>query len=181
MRRSLSPEEQHSAAQGVHEQLQSFAPYEEAECVMAYIACRGELSLAPVIKDVLASGRTLVLPRCEAPGVMTARRITSLSQLAPGSHGLMEPDAACGIVPKDRIDLILVPGTAFDRDGNRLGQGGGYYDRFLSETNAYFAGVCHAQALLALVPAGAHDIRMDAVITPEAIFRPDDHRRNRHG
>lgn len=181
LRRALSPQEQRKASLDVCERLRGFAPYAGAECIMAYIACRGELSLEPVIAEILLSGRTLVLPRCEAPGVMTARRIDDLSQLAPGSYGLMEPDAACEIMPPEAIDLILVPGTAFGRDGSRIGQGGGYYDRFLPKTHAFFVGVCHGQALLECVPSGAHDVRMDAVMTPEEILRFDEHRRSGHG
>jgi len=181
MRQGFPPEKQRLASQAVHERLKESAPYREARCVMAYIACRGELSLETAIKEILESGRTLVLPRCEQPGVMTARRITDLSQLVPGILGLMEPDAACEVVPPQEMDLILVPGTAFDREGNRLGQGGGYYDRFLAKTAALCVGICHEQALLESVPCEAHDKRMDAVITPDTAIWPDRHRRNGYG
>ena len=73
-------------------------------------------------------------------------------------------------MPPEDVDLILVPGVAFDRDFYRLGQGGGYYDRLLSGTNAVKAGVCHDAALIGRVPREAHDIRMDAVITPGALI-----------
>ena len=170
MRSGLSPEAQRQAGRAVFERILSFAPYQEAESVMAYIACRGELSLEPVIEHALQSGKTLLLPRCEAPGVMTARRVCRLSQLVPGSYGLMEPDKTCDIVPPDGIDLILVPGTAFDRKGHRLGQGGGYYDGFLQETGAVCAGICHDAALTDSVPQEAHDMLMDAVITPGTLI-----------
>ena len=65
-----------------------------------------------------------------------------------------------------RIDLILVPGTAFDVRGHRIGQGGGYYDRYLNRTRAVRVGVCHDFALLSAVPSEAHDVRMDIVVTP---------------
>lgn len=181
MRQSLAPEQQNRASQGIFELLKDFVPYRNARCIMAYVACRGEMSLAPVIGDILASGRVLALPRCEAPGVMTARRVKALSELKAGAFGLMEPDEACEILAPQEIDLILLPGTAFDRKGNRLGQGGGYYDRFLPKTKALRIGVCHKQALLECVPGDAHDMRMDAVITPEKIICVSDHRRNGHG
>lgn len=170
LRRGLPQAEQKSAARAVFEQLLAYAPYQRARSVMAYMACRGELSLAPVIDDVLARGKTLLLPRCEAPGMMTARRMQSLAQLAPGAYGLIEPGEDCEIVPAEDIDLILVPGTAFDPTGRRLGQGGGYYDRYLAKTRALRVGVCHGFALLERVPAQAHDARMDAVLTPDGII-----------
>ena len=173
MRKALPEEAQRRAGEAVCRRILAFAPYQKAACVMAYIACRGELDLAPAIKAILSSGKTLALPRCEAPGVMTARRITSLSQLVPGTFGLMEPAESAEIVPPEEIGLILVPGTAFDRACNRLGQGGGYYDQFLKQTNAVRVGICHDMALLDQVPREEHDIPMDAVITPETMLRHD--------
>lgn len=170
-RRQLSEAQQQAAAQAVLAYLRDFSPYREAACVMAYAACRGELSLEPVLLDVLASGRTLALPRCEAPGVMTARRVRALSCLRTGAYGLPEPGEDCETVPPGTIDLILVPGTAFDRAGGRLGQGGGYYDRFLPRTRALRAGICHGFALTDGVPCGPDDQRMDAVITPGGLTR----------
>lgn len=168
-RRALLPPEQQRAAQAILARLRADEAYQSARSVMAYMACRGELSLDPVIADVLLQGKTLLLPRCEAPGVMTARRVERLSQLKAGAYGLQEPDEDCEIASE--IDLILVPGTAFDAAGNRIGQGGGYYDRFLAGTRAVRIGVCHGFALLERVPAGAHDVRMDKVMTPERTIR----------
>jgi len=171
LRRALEDEAQSAAQKGVFAQLAAFEPYHRARVVMTYVACRGELSLAPVIEDVLESGRVLLLPRCEAPGVMTARRIRSMDDMAPGVYGLLEPRDSCEIVRPQEIDLILAPGVAFDRDGHRLGQGGGYYDRFMQETSAVRAGVCHGFALLESVPCEAHDCSVDYIITPGGIIR----------
>ena len=74
--------------------------------------------------------------------------------------------ADCPRVEPAEIDLILVPGTAFDVRGHRIGQGGGYYDRYLNRTRAVRVGVCHDFALLSAVPSEAHDARMDIVVTP---------------
>ena len=180
-RRALSQEEQRRASLAVLERVRAFAPYREARSVMAYMACRGELDLSPVLLDALAQGKTLLLPRCEAPGIMTARRVTDLSQLAAGAYGLMEPEQCCAVFPPEEINLIFVPGTAFDALGGRLGQGGGYYDRFLARTKALRAGVCHDFALIARVPAQAHDMRMDCIFTPGGMRctggQPNEHRR----
>ena len=174
-RRALSQEEQRRASLAVLERVRAFAPYREARSVMAYMACRGELDLSPVLLDALAQGKTLLLPRCEAPGIMTARRVTELLQLAAGAYGLMEPAQCCAVFPPEEINLIFVPGTAFDRSGGRLGQGGGYYDRFLARTRALTVGVCHDFALIARVPAEAHDARMDYILTPGALLACREH------
>ena len=101
---------------------------------------------------------------------MTARRIGSLSELEPGAYGLPEPGKGCAVIAPEEIDLVLVPGTAFDAQGRRLGQGGGYYDRFLSGTRALRVGVCHGFALVDHVPAQAHDLNMDYILTPDAVI-----------
>ena len=170
-RRALSQEEQRRASLAVLERVRAFAPYREARSVMAYMACRGELDLSPVLLDALAQGKTLLLPRCEAPGIMTARRVTDLSQLAAGAYGLMEPAQCCAVFPPEEINLIFVPGTAFDALGGRLGQGGGYYDRFLPLSRALRVGVCPDFALLDAVPVHAHNARMDGIVTPERTIR----------
>ena len=167
-RRALSKEEQERATQAVYARIRALAPYRAAHSIMAYMACRGELSLAPVLEDIWARGKALLLPRCEASDIMTARQVDSPSQLAPGAYGVMEPSEACEVVSPQEIDLILVPGVAFDRRGGRLGQGGGYYDRFLAETPALRVGICHDFALLERVPTQAHDRFMDCIITPGA-------------
>ena len=180
-RRALSQEEQRRASLAVYAHVCAFAPYGKARSVMAYMACRGEIDLALVIADALARGKTLLLPRCEAPGIMTARRVTDLSQLAAGAYGLMEPAKSCAVFPPEEIDLVFVPGTAFDAAGGRLGQGGGYYDRFLARSGALRAGVCHDFALTACVPVQAHDVRMDCILTPGGLYgtggQPNDPRR----
>lgn len=166
LRRALGEKQQQEASQAVWKQLEDWEVYRNARVVMAYAAARGELSVEPVIRDILASGRTLCLPRCESPGIMTARRVASLDQLVTGAYGLQEPDDSCEVMDRGAIDLILVPGTAFDARGGRLGQGGGYYDRFLPGCRAALAGVCHAFAVVSSVPCAEHDAVMDWIITP---------------
>ena len=167
LRRALSEAEQDAAAQAVLGCLKALDVYTQARCVMAYAAARGELSLTPVLQELLDRGCVLALPRCEAPGVMTARRVESLDQLITGAYGLAEPSPACDILDPASLDLILVPGTAFDRAGGRVGQGGGYYDRFLPRARALRVGICHSFALQSSVPMSAHDQRMDMIITPQ--------------
>lgn len=175
-RRTLTEAEQLCAAQAVFAHLLAFEPYRRAKSMMAYVACRGELSLAPVMAHALESAKALYLPRCEVPGVMTARRIAGMDDLACGMYGLMEPKAECAAADPMEIDLILVPGAAFGRDGGRIGQGGGYYDRFLEKTDALRVGICHDFALLERVPGEAHDMKMDFVITPDGIMSTHDRR-----
>lgn len=169
LRRDYPPERQREDAERVFARIRALEAYQSAQTVMAYMAARGELSVQMVIDDVLARGRHLALPRCEGAGVMTARWVMRMDDLAPGAYGLLEPKEDCGQIPPQEIDFVLVPGVAFDRAGHRVGQGGGYYDRFLPKTRAVRAGVCHDFALLERVQTSKHDQRMDALATPSEL------------
>ena len=131
---------------------------------MAYAALPGEPDLSPVLREILSSGRRLALPRCEGEEIVP-RLVSGLWQLSPGTYGIPEPGGDCPLVRPEEIGLLLVPGLSFDRDGFRLGQGGGYYDRFLTQTRGFRLGVCHEWELLPAVPREAHDERVNAVLT----------------
>ncbi len=142
--------------------------FRQAKTIMAYAAISTEVDLSPVLKATLADGKTLILPRCEAGGIMTARRIDDFSQLTTGTYGIPEPNPDAPMVPAAEIDLILVPGMAFDALGRRLGRGKGYYDRFLVDFHGKTMGICGQ--LMAEVPVEQHDITMDAVAVDRGII-----------
>ncbi len=87
----------------------------------------------------------------------------------PGGFGLLEPARADRASLPDEVDVVLVPGLAFDRTGGRLGQGRGYYDRALAEVSAMRMGICLAPGLIEHVPMQPHDLRMHQVVTPDAV------------
>ena len=154
---------------GICETLLSCDLLQNAGRIMAYYPLPGEVNILPVLSHILSAGKTLLLPRCEDRVQMTARRISALSQLVPGAYHIPEPSPDAPIFPSEQLDLILVPGTAFDQWGHRLGKGMGYYDRFLSGLGAFTIGVCGA--LLPQIPTDPHDFSMDAVATAaEMIF-----------
>lgn len=140
--------------------------FRRADAVLGYAAARGEPSVDGVLTAALSLGKAVALPRCEAGGGLTARRVFALSALSPGAYGLLEPAEDAEIVPPEALSLILVPGVAFGRGGERIGQGGGYYDRFLPQSRAFRLGVCHGFALLGTLAQSPRDARMDAVVTP---------------
>ena len=110
--------------------------------------------------------------RLSPKDVMAAYRALDYDVLAITDHRAVTRPAADEIP----AGLMLIPGTAFDRAGGRIGQGGGYYDRYILKTRAFRVGVCHGFALMDSVPTEKHDARMDAVVTPEEtlIFRQEE-------
>ncbi len=95
------------------------------------------------------------------------RRVRAFPKdLHRGPYGIMEPKVSCPARPAARMDLIIVPGVAFDKKGGRLGRGGGYYDRLLRKAGKIpKIGLCFREQLVEKIPMKAHDAKMDCVIT----------------
>lgn len=136
-----------------------------ASTVMMYYPLGDEVDVTSVIEQLAESGKTVVLPQVTGEAEMVLRRYKGEDDLREGAFGIMEP---CGELFTDyeAIDVAIIPGMAFDRHGNRLGRGKGYYDRFLPllPTRVYKIGVCFPFQLLDLIPMEEHDISMDTVI-----------------
>ena len=149
------------------QRLMALSVYQKASCVLSYVSFGTEADTLRILERVLADGKALYVPKC-VPNTnrMVFYRISVLRDLSPGAYGILEPGEDCPRVEPVEIDLIFVPGTAFDVRGHRIGQGGGYYDRYMNRTRAVRVGVCHDFALLSAVPSEAHDARMDIVVTP---------------
>lgn len=171
-RKALSPAVATAASAAMAEHLQQLEPYQRARLLHTYVASKdNEVDTAGLIRQRLARGQEVAVPVVQ-PGTRILRHalIQHLDQLRPGRWGLLEPaaDHPCWLEDLARIDLVVVPGLAFDRRGNRLGLGGGYYDRFLARVNAPKAGLIYSELLLDALPAETHDIPMDLVVTEAA-------------
>lgn len=142
----------------------------EARTVMGFSAVFPEPEITPVLEAALRMGKSLVLPRCEGAGSMTARRAMSLSELKPGAFGILEPPETLPVIAPEELDLIITPGMAFSPAGGRLGRGKGYYDRFLPKTRGRVMGVCFESAVFGQIPMEVHDRFMDAVMTDRRVI-----------
>lgn len=148
--------------------------------VFVYVHFRSEVETLPLLEHFLAAGKTVSVPlTLRKEGRLLAVRITDpASQLRPGCFGILEPVNAQAAADPAAIDLALIPGSVFDRRGGRLGYGGGFYDRFLSQDapQALRAALAYAMQLVEQVPLEAHDQLMDILVTEEQLY---DCRRNR--
>ncbi len=126
---------------------------------------KGEISTRPILLDIIDSGKKLVMPRVgEDPGMLEHYPVTDITTLRTNAWGIHEPMNGVQVSPQD-LDLVLVPGLAVDREGNRIGYGKGYYDRFLARTSAIKLILVPDAFLLDRISALPHDIPMDAAAT----------------
>lgn len=134
----------------------------------SYLAVRDELDLDELHQRWWARGRVLWLPRVSGPGALTWHPLTDPAHTLIGSYGIREPDPArvpAAPLPVDAT--VLVPGVAFTRDGHRLGQGQGFYDRVLADHRGHTIGIAFCCQLVATLPTEAHDQRVARVVTAE--------------
>jgi 5-formyltetrahydrofolate cyclo-ligase len=167
-RRAVTPEEALRAGEQAAALLMAYLAAHPVEHPLAYAllyaALPGEVDTAPLDAVLRARGVAVAYPRVVGPRQLLLHLATP-EELQPSRHGIREPDAAAPVLPPARVDLLVVPGLAFDAAGFRLGFGGGYYDVLLSQApEALSCGLCHPFQLLDRVPAEPHDARVDLVI-----------------
>jgi 5-formyltetrahydrofolate cyclo-ligase len=173
-RRGVSADALRRASEGIRRVLDAAPGLRSARRVAAFVGVRGEPDTRDWIAAWLASGRRCWLPRVDPSGAprLAFHEVRDLAALEAGPFGLLEPPAQGEQADLDELDVVLVPGLAFDRGGARLGQGKGYYDRALAAVRARAqplrAGVCLAQGLLepGRIPMAPTDVPMHAVVTP---------------
>ncbi|MCL1906198.1 MAG: 5-formyltetrahydrofolate cyclo-ligase [Clostridiales bacterium] len=137
----------------------------QARTVLAFAPLKGEIDIWPLLKELAAGAQRLCLPLIAGQGIMEAREVKDLSLLKPNSYGIGEPPPASPVIMPDSIDVVLVPGLAFDRGLWRLGRGGGYYDRFLCGCGAFRLGLTRDIQIVENIPCEPQDIRMQALLS----------------
>jgi len=159
-----------SSNYGIFKQLTSLSEYLQAQRIMLYYSIGREPSTVAIANAALADGKIVTFPHCFPGRKMEARIVESLEQLVPAVLGIpAPPDSAPAIAP-EHLDLIIVPGLIFDTSGYRLGYGGGYYDRYLSNISAFTIGITRQRLLRTEVPKEPHDVAVNCLITEENIF-----------
>lgn len=161
--------ERRSESTAICRHVTAWEAYRNARVVGSYVPMVHEADVMPILQDVLASGKTLVLPRCGKKSEMFFHRVASMDELVPGAYGLPEPQENAPVVEKEEIDLLLVPLEALTREGLRLGKGGGYYDNCLSGYSGMSLGVALQHQWVDALPADKWDVPLDAAVDSQAI------------
>lgn len=160
----LADEEKLSAAEAVFSRLENSAAFQLAEKILIYHSLPDELDTRRFL-DKWKNRKKFFLPRVN--GVNLEILPYEESRLEIGSFHIEEPSGD-ELHPVEEIEVIIVPGVAFDRKGHRLGRGKGYYDRLLQTAAATKIGVGYEFQLVEEIPVEPHDVRMDIIITENA-------------
>lgn len=166
MRLMLTELEKQRAAEEVFNALEQTAAFMLADKILLYHSLPDELSTHSFIKK-WASRKHFYLPRVN--GVELEILPYDESRLELGAFHIEEPTGR-DVTDPDEIELIIVPGVAYDKKGNRMGRGKGFYDRLLSTTKAAKIGVGYEFQLLDEIPCEPHDVPMDMVITQQTVI-----------
>ncbi|MBT3292816.1 5-formyltetrahydrofolate cyclo-ligase [Candidatus Peregrinibacteria bacterium] len=149
---------------------------EDVRIVCAYVALETEADLTTVIDVLKKRGVKVFLPCSNDSGNgMTFREFDNWEELKSGKFGTKEPKEDSPTLKQGEADIVLIPGRAFDINGDRVGRGGGSYDtwieseRSLDESNSEYWGVALTDQVVEYIPVEDHDQKMDAVITPDEI------------
>jgi 5-formyltetrahydrofolate cyclo-ligase len=157
--------------------LAALPEYLAAETVMGYVHFRSEVRTRGFLAAALLAGKRIVVPYCDEDR-LGLFLLKSMDELAPSPWGIPEPKPALRSLADRRVDasaldLVVVPGVAFDRRGGRLGHGKGYYDKLLVRVRpeAPLVALAFECQLAHEVPALPHDVPMDKVITEKAVYQ----------
>ena len=173
-RKAMDPKTIDAASKEIFRHLFNSKLWQEAKVIHTFLPQNTEPNTFFLVQEALRTQRRLQVPKVDGPSNLTHHWLEDLKLLKKSSWGIPEiQDSAASVADLSKIGLVLVPGLAFSRKGARLGQGRGYYDRFLSQLNGTTTlGVGFDWQLLEDIPEELHDIRLDGVVTESQLLWP---------
>jgi len=150
----------------------SLEEFAAARNIMIYYSVKREPATHEIAEAALSMGKTVAFPLCCRGGIMHAHVVQSLDDLRPAMLGIPAPPDTSPVIAQEELDLVVVPALTYDRNGYRIGYGGGYYDRYLRGISAFTVGLARERLLRDELPREAHDIAVKCVVTEERVFCP---------
>lgn len=175
-RDGIPPEVRHTKDRLILSQLAGLDAFIASTVILSFASFRSEVDTFGIMRRAFDAGKRVVLPRVDRENaVLRLCLIAGLEELAPGYMGIAEPT----VLSDDRAfdanaaGIIIVPGAGFDLQGNRIGYGGGYYDRLLSGLviNVPIVAPAYEEQIVDSIPSEPHDIRVDVVVTDRRVIR----------
>jgi len=160
----------------IKKKLFSLHEFINAEVIFFYASFRSEVETHTMIKESLGMGKRVVLPKVLIDGHrVKLYEIQDINELSPGHMGIPEPSFSNAYsLSIDEVNIIIIPGVAFDYSGNRLGYGGGYYDMLLAQRKmkAPIIALAYEEQLVDEIPSETHDIKIDMIVTDKRVITP---------
>lgn len=171
IRASMTNEDVASKSNAMCDIFLSSEMYTNAGCIMLYMPLGKEADTSSIINRAYVDGKKVIFPATDSDtGIITPIYADRDAKFSKGAFSVMEPDCI-EIAEVGDIDLILVPGIAFDRSGHRIGFGKGCYDRLLSGYNGIKIGFCYSEQICENIPFDEFDVCMDYLITEDEIIK----------
>lgn len=139
--------------------------FKSSKIFFIYVSRNNEVDTIKIINYALSLGKTVCVPKCFFDCQIKAFHISSLNDLEIGMFNILEPKNYCREIDKNDIDLAVIPCVTCDVHNNRLGQGKGYYDRYLADSQFKKVCLCRKQVMQERVPVDKNDVKMDTVLT----------------
>ena len=170
LEKELSAAYKRESSAAIARHLLAMPEYQEAGTVFCFVGTSREIDTTAILSDALAAGKRLCVPLCVGDGLMDLHQITSLDHLVPGAYGILEPPADTPLVDTDAVDFAVLPCLSCSHGGHRLGQGGGFYDRFLSHYRGGAVLLCRERLIREDVPVEPHDCPVPWVLTERGLW-----------
>jgi 5-formyltetrahydrofolate cyclo-ligase len=172
--KALSPEKREADAASAMKLLENQAAWRDAKSILFFAPLSDEPDIWPLAQSALVAGKTVALPRFspQASTYVICQIRDFASDIGLGHFGIREPAESCISNLTIPLDLVLVPGVAFDLHGRRLGRGKGYYDQLLATVRGTTCGVAFDEQIVPEIPIEPHDIAMNCILTPTRWILP---------
>lgn len=165
-RNKLSQTEISEKSKIIYEKFFSLEKVKKAQKFFIYYSIKSEVDTKSIINRLLAQNKTVTLPRIKnSNSEMFLHKINSLNDLSNNGLSFLQPDKNLPVIPAKDIEIAVIPGIAFDKLKWRLGWGGGYYDKFLSESHSFSIGLSFDLQVVDELPTELHDQQLDLIIT----------------
>ncbi len=170
LRKSISNESRSLLDTALFSNTAALPQFQRADTVLCYYPVKDEPNILHLVKYALEEGKRIAFPVSHVEEKrLSFHEVTDISQLTVGAYGIPEPPKSAPEISDFSNSFCIVPALAFDKNGKRLGYGGGYYDRFLSEFNGIAAGLTYSYFFVESVPTEEHDASLDIIITEKGV------------
>lgn len=172
-RRAVTPEQRAATAETIASAVLALPELAGAKTVAAYGAMPEEVDAQPLIESLWDLGVRVALPRVASAMSVVLHEHRRGDELCTGPYGLKAPCPDSPAIRAEEVDVFIAPGVAFDLACNRLGMGGGYYDRLLEQArpDAVVIGLAYDEQIVVSVPCAEHDRPVDVLVTPKGVYR----------